>query len=120
MGGMGAVWLGCQTGKRPATIFDGQTPATGIGGGGGGGIWVGASVGRWGLSLGRWGLGWGIPPPRLRLSGDRDLHRGGGGVGTRPRYLIVCLWQRLLASRHCSFCPGGGGGGSEANKSLCT
>ena len=28
---------------------------------------------------------------------------GGGGVGTRPRYLIVCLWRRLLASRHCSF-----------------
>ena len=26
----------------------------------------------------------------------------GGGVGTRPRYLIVCLWRRLLASRHCS------------------
>ena len=33
----------------------------------------------------------------------------GGGVGTRPRYLIVCLWRRLLASRHCS-CVGGGGG----------
>ena len=29
--------------------------------------------------------------------------RGGGGVGTRPRYQIVCLWRRLLASRHCSF-----------------
>ena len=29
---------------------------------------------------------------------------GGGGVGTR-RYLIVCLWRRLLASRHCSFGP---------------
>ena len=28
---------------------------------------------------------------------------GGGGVGTRSRYLIVCLWQRLSASRHCSF-----------------
>ena len=28
---------------------------------------------------------------------------GGGAVGTRPRYLIVCLWRRLLASRHCSF-----------------
>ena len=28
---------------------------------------------------------------------------GGGGVGTRPRYLIVCLWQRLLASHHCPF-----------------
>ena len=27
----------------------------------------------------------------------------GGGVGTRPRYLIVCLWRRLLASRQCSF-----------------
>ena len=25
------------------------------------------------------------------------------GVGTRPRYLIVCLWRRLLASRHYSF-----------------
>ena len=29
--------------------------------------------------------------------------QGGGGVGTRPQYLIVCLWRRLLASRHCSF-----------------
>ena len=28
---------------------------------------------------------------------------GGGGFGTRPRYLIVCLWRRLLASRHCTF-----------------
>ena len=28
---------------------------------------------------------------------------GGGGFGTRPRYLIVCLWRRLLAYRHCSF-----------------
>ena len=29
--------------------------------------------------------------------------RGGEGCGTRPRYLIVCLWRRLLASRHCTF-----------------
>ena len=29
--------------------------------------------------------------------------RWGGGVGTRPRHLIVCLWRRLLASRHCTF-----------------
>ena len=29
--------------------------------------------------------------------------RAGGGVGTRPRYLIVCLGRRLWASRHCSF-----------------
>ena len=28
---------------------------------------------------------------------------GGGGVGTRPRYQVACLWRRLLASRHCSF-----------------
>ena len=28
---------------------------------------------------------------------------GGGGVGTRPRYLMVCLWRRLLASRTRSF-----------------
>ena len=26
-----------------------------------------------------------------------------GGVGTRPRYQVVCLWRRLLASRHGSF-----------------
>ena len=31
------------------------------------------------------------------------LFERGGGVGTRPRYLIVCLWRRLSASRHCSF-----------------
>ena len=36
--------------------------------------------------------------------GYRGAYGGGGGeVGTRPRYLIVCLWRRLLASRHCSF-----------------
>ena len=28
---------------------------------------------------------------------------GGGGVGTRPRYSVVCLWRRPLASRHCAF-----------------
>ena len=28
---------------------------------------------------------------------------GGGGSGTRPRYLIVCLWRRLLVSRRRSF-----------------
>ena len=28
---------------------------------------------------------------------------GGGGVGTRPRYWIVCLWRRLLASHHGSY-----------------
>ena len=28
-----------------------------------------------------------------------------GGFGTRPRYLIVCLWRRLLASRHCTSRP---------------
>ena len=27
----------------------------------------------------------------------------------RPRYLFVCLWRRLLASRRCSFGPSGGG-----------
>ena len=33
-------------------------------------------------------------------------HEGGRvrrGFGTRPQYLIVCLWRRLLASRHCPF-----------------
>ena len=29
----------------------------------------------------------------------------GVGVGTRPRYLLVCLWRRLLASRPCTFRP---------------
>ena len=37
--------------------------------------------------------------------GHFGLGWGGGGVGTRPRHLIVCLWRRLLASRR-----GGGGG----------
>ena len=27
------------------------------------------------------------------------FHTTGGGCGTRPRDLIVCLWRRLLASR---------------------
>ena len=50
----------------------------------------------------------------LREKGGRDREGGwpvchasaqrrGGGVGTRPRCLMVCLWQCLLASRHCSF-----------------
>ena len=38
-------------------------------------------------------------------AGRDVLSPGGGGVGTRPRYLIVCLWRRLLASRHCTFRP---------------
>ena len=41
----------------------------------------------------------------------------GGGGGTRPRYLIVCLWRRLLATAHsdplwartCFGCVWGGG-----------
>ena len=45
------------------------------------------------------------PPPfeRRNIARAIDFGGGGGGVGTRPRYLIVCLWRRLLASRHCSF-----------------
>ena len=31
------------------------------------------------------------------------LVRAGAGFGTRPRYSVVCLWRRLLASRHFSF-----------------
>ena len=34
---------------------------------------------------------------------SEERREGGGGVGTRPQYLIVCLWRRLLASHHCSF-----------------
>ena len=29
----------------------------------------------------------------------------GGGLGTRPWDSVVCLWRRLLASRHCSSRP---------------
>ena len=38
-------------------------------------------------------------------SRSRGIETGpqGGGVGTRPQYLSVCLWRRLLASHHCSF-----------------
>ena len=34
------------------------------------------------------------------VQGVCSAARGGGGVGTRPRYLIVCLWRRPSASRH--------------------
>ena len=34
-----------------------------------------------------------------RGSGQSSFLGGGGAGGTRPRYLIVCLWQRPLASR---------------------
>ena len=62
------------------------------------------------------GLGWGVAAlltvGGINQSTARHLrratkplccHGGGGGGGTRPWYLIVCLWRRLLASRHCSF-----------------
>ena len=39
----------------------------------------------------------------FRICGMCCWAQGGGGLGTRPLYLIVCLWRRLLASRHCSF-----------------
>ena len=44
-----------------------------------------------------------LQSPEAQVVLDGMSHRGGGGVGTRPRYLIVRLWRRLLASRHCSF-----------------
>ena len=80
--------------------------------------------GHFGLGRGGGGFGGGVPPPSWFLiilkkpclpppdtcpsgsacaSGHRCVCAGGGGVGIRPRYLIVCLWRRLLASRHCSF-----------------
>ena len=41
---------------------------------------------------------------RPGVPGGEGLFEGGkGGFGTRPRYLIVCLWRRLWASRHCSL-----------------
>ena len=47
------------------------------------------------------------PPPRemFGTQGPKNTQpqEEGGGGGTRPRYLIVCLWRRLLASCHCSF-----------------
>ena len=64
-------------------------------------------VGRWGLQRGP-----ARQEPRVRgqgmgLSGPLNLHLFffGGGVGTRPRYSVVCLWRCLLASRHCTFRP---------------
>ena len=55
-------------------------------------------------AAGRGGAG-GRAGPRAgdRAPFNNSAPQGGGGVGTRPRYLIVCLWRRLLASRHCSF-----------------
>ena len=34
--------------------------------------------------------------------------KGGGGGGTRPWCWLVCRWQRLLASRHCTVRPSEG------------
>ena len=39
------------------------------------------------------------PQPGAKTFGGLE----GGRFGTRSRYLIVCLWWRLLAFRHCSF-----------------
>ena len=44
---------------------------------------------------------WTSTPPPLTVG--RRPGGGGGGFGTRPWCLIVCLWRRLLASRHRSF-----------------
>ena len=49
-----------------------------------------------------------LTTPGVGCPGDGMLHVpsvGGGGVGTRPWYWVVCLWQCLLASRHCLFGP---------------
>ena len=40
---------------------------------------------------------WLLPHPSVTC--HSSLEEEGGGVGTRPRYLIVCLWRRRLASR---------------------
>ena len=32
------------------------------------------------------------------IDGTKRGRGGGGGVGTRPRHKIVCLWRRLLAA----------------------
>ena len=45
----------------------------------------------------------GGPRKRMPFFRKRCTSEGGGGVGTRPRYLIVCLWRRPLASRHRPF-----------------
>ena len=39
----------------------------------------------------------------FRPHSHTDVGVEGGRVGTRPRYLIVCPWRPLSASRHCSF-----------------
>ena len=44
------------------------------------------------------------------------VQREGGGVGTRPRYSVVCLWRCLLASRHWGW--GGGGPPSPSGADL--
>ena len=59
-----------------------------------GGVWTGALAAarrRWPTC--RWPTGGGAVG---------STGRGGGGGGTRPRYSVVCVWRRLLASRHCS------------------
>ena len=43
-------------------------------------------------------LGRSIPDSTALPGSPRALEER--GFGTRPRYLIVCLWRRLLASRH--------------------
>ena len=74
-----------------------------------------------------------VKPPAVQLTesvhpGGEAAGGGGGGVGTGPWCRFACLWQRLLASRHCTFRPsvgpgviwlcqprvGGGGGGRDA------
>ena len=39
----------------------------------------------------------------IRTAAGIHLPGGGGGGGTRPWCWLVCLWRRLLASRHCTF-----------------
>ena len=44
-----------------------------------------------------------FPRESLWSGGGSPGGGGGGRLGTRPRYSVVCLWRRLLASHRCSF-----------------
>ena len=80
--------------RRSATEqYVGRRQQRTVGGGGGGARGHGVGLFAFGGAY------------RPLATAPSDPLRGGGGVGTRPRYLIVCLWRRLLASRHCSSRP---------------
>ena len=117
-GGGVCVRVRLLSGGNPKLV-DGGLIAHSLGWGRGGAV-VEIAKTRWG---GGGGGVWPYTPEKIRSERKCSLdkafigHGGGGGwFGTRPWFGFVCLWRRLLTSRHCT--RGGGGGALSVVQSL--